>query len=369
MIGVLFYLVLGYGQAKFQSIGSHIRQLDANILVSRSQIVSGTQRVRRSLEYGAINTVPLDIGSINNIWLHSNVTSVEPYWSGRLYPARIKIHGKHTVGLIQFMSMSLESQSFPKYLSDNIRTVLSTPGYFAVSKPLADKLNIRLGDQVDFITVFDSHAEATAKVGGILDEPHIISEFALMSDETASRMNMNYKFAPPSLYLIRVKDKSKLEQTIAELSVMLKPYGLQATTPADKVFIENMEVILAEQKGLIMIVGAMLFIICVIAGFIMRGAILSYRLEFGTLQALGVSKWQISKVAMEQAFWLGVFSVAVSFCGALVFKYVFETMGIYLTYPSWVLVGVPATLMGITLFAGLLSLSAITKIKPVELMR
>lgn len=368
LIGVLFYLVLGYGQASLEKIGISEKQFNADVLVSNTRVVTGKRRVISAIKSGMVTSQRLNENNTANIWLHEDISFVEPFWNQSVRVIPWEFHEKKVKALARSVNVSSDSLSLPKGIPDNVRSILQTPGYVVVSKPFAKKLNVKLGDTMSAMIV-RSRGKTMFKIGAILDSPQTTTKFVLLSYETMNRILPIIQDGSPAMYLIRVKDKSKLEQTIAELSIMLRPYGLQATTPEDKVFIEDMETLLAEQKGLIVIVGVALLMICVIAGFIMRGAILAYRMEFGTLMALGVSKWQVSGIAMEQAFWLGVFSAAASFSGALVFKYVFESMDIYLTYPNWVMIGVPIGLMTLALLAGVLSLSAVTKIKPVELMR
>jgi putative ABC transport system permease protein len=93
------------------------------------------------------------------------------------------------------------------------------------------------------------------------------------------------------------------------------------------------------------------------------------RVEFATLLAMGVPKWRVALLVLEQTVWIGLIASAFALSGGLVGQLVLEKAGVYiLLYPSQVPL-VSGAILVTSCLAGMMSLPTIFGLKPVELLR
>jgi putative ABC transport system permease protein len=114
---------------------------------------------------------------------------------------------------------------------------------------------------------------------------------------------------------------------------------------------------------LVLVVGV------VITNQTLAGAVMASAKEYASLRALGVSKWSLQVVVMEQAFWLG--SVGLACTGVLTAGAALaaDAAGIAMAFPVWMLVVVVVLVYAIALTSGLMALKSLLSADPASLLR
>ena len=101
----------------------------------------------------------------------------------------------------------------------------------------------------------------------------------------------------------------------------------------------------------------------------LRSAIMAQRVQFATLRALGVPVWRLASIAMEQALWVGILGAAMSYCLALFIRMHLYERDILMYLPANYIVNISAAIVVSAMVAGIVSLIAIFKTRPQELLR
>jgi putative ABC transport system permease protein len=101
----------------------------------------------------------------------------------------------------------------------------------------------------------------------------------------------------------------------------------------------------------------------------LRSAILTQSQQFATMRALGIPSRHLISTAMEQAFWVGILGIGVSYCAMLGLKAGLLSRDIDMYVTVKVVSSVSVAILIAALFAGIISLTAIFKMKPQDLLR
>ncbi|MEP3071585.1 FtsX-like permease family protein [Maricaulis sp.] len=355
MAGLLIVFQAGMALGEWRGLGAFERQLRADIVIIRTP---GENAHRFEM---FVNSVPLHLEG--QVWLHPNVERVEAFGQERVLLNWPEGDGEGTARISgRVIDPSPDSLSFPAGFSDRLRTILATPGQLVMTRQIAERLGLEAGDYLPFY-------EVGVRVGAVFDSNMFAGVF--MSRETVQLLGEASRTRPPSAFLVRLHEPALRDATLAELNTALSRHGLSAITPADMV-IQTSLTELADQDSSrnMMISGAFAVLIAMaIAAQTLRNAVISQREEFAALRALGVGAWRIALIAMEQALWTGITACALTISGGFVLKMVMTGRGgAFVLSPG--LIGLIAIiLIGISLLAGLLSLSAVTKSRPTALLR
>jgi ABC-type antimicrobial peptide transport system permease subunit len=176
-----------------------------------------------------------------------------------------------------------------------------------------------------------------------------------------------------TLAFIRVKLKPGQDFNVVrqKLDYYLKPYQLKTLLPEDYQNRITFDFIF-ENKALqgFLFVGILAVIIPLfIVVQTLRSAIMAQNVQFATMRALGVPSRYLISVAMEQALWVGILGAALSYCGMLFIKWQLFERDIFMYLPLNIIINVSAAIISAALLAGLISLFAIFKTQPQELLR
>lgn len=355
MAGLLIVFQAGMALGQWQVLGAFERQLRADIMIIRTP---GANAHRFEM---FTNSVPLHLEG--QAWLHPNVERVEAFGREQVRLNWPEGDGEGTARIFGHVTdPAPDSLSFPAAFSDELRAVLATPGQLVIRRPIAERLGLEVGDYLPFY-------EVGIQVGAVFDSNMFAGVF--MSRETVQLLGESARARPPNAFLIRLREPALRDATLMELNASLSLHGLTAITPADMV-IQTSLAELADQDASrnMMISGAFAVLIAMaIAAQTLRNAVISQREEFAALRALGVGAWRIALIAMEQALWTGITASALTISAGFVLRMVMTGRGGAFVLSPELIGFIALVLIGISLLAGLLSLSAVTKSRPTALLR
>ncbi len=256
--------------------------------------------------------------------------------------------------------------SAPLIMPDEAKLLLQIPNSVLLTDEDARATGLGLGDEV-------VRENVRFRVVGLMDGNlgpggSVISRRTL---EVLSAALERKQETPVYSILVAPKEGKLVGQTIAGLNRELKSVGAQAMSReqlTQKVIEDSLE----EQRDIRAFIYLATFV-GVIALLIISQAIhammAGQRVEFATLLAMGVPKWRVAFLVLEQAIWIGLIASAVALSGGLLGQLALEKVDVFiLLYPAqipWVTGAIIAT----SCFAALITLPTIFGLKPVELLR
>jgi putative ABC transport system permease protein len=101
----------------------------------------------------------------------------------------------------------------------------------------------------------------------------------------------------------------------------------------------------------------------------LRSAILANMREYAALRALGVGVNKLRLVVLEQSFWVGIIGIVICYTLTIVMTLIGRHFGVALLYPWWAVALTSVFILFIALASGVLSLRALYKSEPTELLR
>ena len=172
------------------------------------------------------------------------------------------------------------------------------------------------------------------------------------------------------LLMVRIKDPARAEKVRDELNAMANGQyrawtkrELSAATMRDALS----EGILGMILAFLSVIG--FFIGVVITWQTLRGAILANIKEFASLRALGASLGNLRGVVMELSFWVGVVGIIVAGIAMIGITYAASLVNIPMGYQLRSLVQTGVLLLLIAIGSGYLTLGALKKGDPADLLR
>ncbi len=349
--GVLIYLQMGIMLGGWQSLGAFTRELNADLVI-------------RPIERpGRWNNRFVDEGAKDDVWLHPNVKQMEPVGMdfSRL---RFRFNGERERIRIMTINTLPNSMTMPISFTKEAKTLLNIPGNILISRKYATKVGIQLGDQLKTdgmdITVAGIFA------GKLKNQPGFSSAATLaLAGDSGPKLDFTM------MLLVKLKDQSQLKKTQGELSALLASRNLRAIPPTEMIRKTSLKELKdrPELRGFFFAAGLAIFVALAVVVQTLRAAILAQRTQFGCLRALGVSRWCISGIALEQAFWTGVLSTAIAFSATLVLQVMLSGKGVTLIITPTLVALVSIGTIVIAIFGGLISLTAVLGVKPADLLR
>jgi putative ABC transport system permease protein len=100
-----------------------------------------------------------------------------------------------------------------------------------------------------------------------------------------------------------------------------------------------------------------------------QSMIAGQRSELATLVAIGVKRWRISLIVLEQALWLGLIAAALAIPTALMGQMVLERFDVSIVLHLAQILPVSAIVLVTAVLAGLVAIPSVLTLKPVELLR
>lgn len=256
--------------------------------------------------------------------------------------------------------------SAPLIMPDEAKLLLQIPNSVLLTDEDARATGLGLGDEV-------VRENVRFRVVGLMDGNlgpggSVISRRSLEVLNAAIDRDQE---TPVYSILVAQQEGKSVFQTIAGLNQDLKSVGAQAMS-RERLTQKVIEDSLKEQRDIRAFIYLATFV-GVIALLIISQAIhammAGQRVEFATLLAMGVPKWRVALLVLEQTIWIGLIASAFALSGGLLGQLALEKVDVYiLLYPAqipWVTGAIIAT----SCFAGLITLPTIFGLKPVELLR
>ncbi|RLV59879.1 ABC transporter permease [Parashewanella curva] len=367
LAGLLMTIQLGFVFGFSKSFSEIQSQLRADLVITKD---SGDSRFQF---YG---------GSIDNrfqdlVWMHPDVEDVKP-WSNSGGSGQWKnidtdsekqiLNDNSGFGYGNYVSIvpvdpSETSLDFPRFFPDAIRKVIETPGVVVLSRASARELNTGFGQKALL-----GNLEVT--VGAVINGLSSGFQARVFTSPQTLQLIGSGGRNNPTLFLVKLKAGAAKQQVLQQLNKMLVQHQLKATTVEDSASSAGFAQVL--QGNGRMLIGSAAFALlvgCAIASQTLRGAFLAQIKEFGSLRALGVKRRILAYVAMEQAFWTGIVSIPIAAVLAHILRVVMGLFDISIHIPFFLLASSSALLLIVALIAGLVSLTAVFKAQPAELLR
>ena len=348
-------LVLGFAEAS----GELKRQLRADVVVTPKSPPRG-----RAFGFGAFNRVDPRFEGL--IWMHPDVAEVQEYREGFASATWYRDDGTRTSVRINTLDPGETSMTYPARFPDVLRPVLATPGAIVLPRSSARSLGVAVGDTAELGNVkVIVGGIVNALPGGSFGTPVFVSA------QTARLVSSAGRGRFVSSYLVRLKHPEETDRVIDELNAMLRRVNLEAARPRELASSVGVGELLATTFGWILMgsAGFGLIVGCGIASQTLRGAFLAQLKEFGSLRALGVGRGRMALVALEQAWWTGLASIPIAVFLAFVVRAAARQFDITIALPTHLIVGSSVLLLAVALFAGFISLTAVNKVEPAELLR
>ncbi len=256
-----------------------------------------------------------------------------------------------------------DALTLPADFTEEMRQTLAVPYNVAIDKSAQSALGVQLGD----LAMLNGR---TVRVALLLDG-YANSQFSnlIMSRQTY-RLLGQYNDDRLGLLMARIQDPSQADRVRDELNEMADGQYRAWTKP------ELREATMRDalSEG---ILGLILMFLRVIGFFIgvvitwqtLRGAILANIKEFASLRALGVSMGNLRTVIIELSFWVGIAGLIMAGLAMLVLNWLGSLSNIPMGYRVSEVVQTGGLLLLIAVGSGVLTLGALKKGEPADLLR
>lgn len=365
--GCLIYVAVGISAANIRSFSAYQRSVDVDLYIRSS-----------GRSEGALEKL------FNEIDLYDDIERAEPYM-GRSRAHAVKLDGKTNQLTIASVELDADTMLIPKFMSSDAKQALSVPGAIVVSSTLIDKHGFKIGDilwnstdsfGLEIVGFFDSAINRGfmgARTGYGFVSPETGRLFSPSSGSVSVQFGGQSISVGRRMAMVAVGVRPGVSPTAAKqrLNEQFKGAGMEAITPQDFGRRLSLDAILESkqlQGFLVVGVFAVLIPLFIIVQTL-RSAILTQSYQFATMRALGIPSRHLISTAMEQAFWVGILGIGVSYCVMLGVKAGLLNRSIDM-YVTQTMVGyVSAAILAAALLAGVISLTAIFKMKPQDLLR
>ncbi len=276
--------------------------------------------------------------------------------------------GKTAPSLVNVMVIDTTPNgiTLPDDFTDDMRRAIEPPYNIGIDASAVKQLGVKLGDQA---TVNGK----TVRVALIL-EGYANSQFPnlVMSRQTQRLMGRasDDRF---DMLMVRLKNVSTEKDVLRvrdEMNAIADgQYRAWTKDELSAATIRDMmqEGILAIILGFMSIIGFVIGV--VITWQTLRGAILANIKEFASLRALGVSIGQLRGVVMELSFWVGILGIAASAVLMVGITFLAKSANIPMGFEIGSLIQTGVLLLLISIMSGALTLGALKKGEPADLLK
>lgn len=360
LTGALMVCQLGFVFGYSKSANELQQQLPADLIVSQRHS-DGTPNLRAKLSPQLL-TLIAQHAAVERVepWSNSNGYAKWQPFDPQLLNERRGTQATEFV-VMRVLDPSEYSLNFPKKLSTNIRRILTVPFTVVLPQSTARELGVSVGE----LALLNGHR---VRVGAVV--PGFSGGYkstVFLSPQTQQLVSSN---RDPSLFLVKLAVSAQPLVTQHQLNQHLQPHGLIATQPAQTDGFTGWAN-LFRGYGRVLISSAIfsLLIGCGIASQTLRNAMLGQQREFAALRALGVSRWQLSLVALEHAWWTGLVSIPLTIVLAFIVQWLAGWFDVVIHITAFLLWLCTGLLLGVAMLAGVFALTAVFRTQPAEMLR
>lgn len=256
--------------------------------------------------------------------------------------------------------------SAPQIMSVEAKRLLQLPNSVLLTDEDARATGLGLGDEVE-------REGVRFRVVGLMDG-NLGPGGSVISRQTLDVLNQTLdrkREIPIYSILIAPKNGKSVSQAIAGLNRELNSLGAQVMSRerlTQKVIEDSLKRNRDIRAFLYMAIVVGVIALLIISQAI-HGMMEGQRVEFATLLAMGVPKWRVAILVLEQTVWIGLIASAFALSGGLIGQLVLEKVDVYiLLYPAQIPL-VTGAILATSCLAGMMSLPTIFGLKPVELLR
>lgn len=358
LAGVVAYVQLAATTAQLLSYGATERQATAEIVVLDRNAADNNRRGwdMRPLKPEVLAVIAASAG-------------IEAYET--LAERSVRISLPENVGRRNYLLATIvdplpPALSAPLSLSDEAKQLLSLPSSLVLTEIDARATGLSLGSEVKL------NGKSLRVVG--LMRGGLGANGSMVSRQTAIgvRRSAPGGGAPrPTTVLVKPAHGVTTDQLVRELDTALAPLGAAAISReqlvrniSDRILEERSDI-----RGFLVIALFMAAVTIVIVLQATNSSIAAQRAEFAILLALGVPRWGLASIILQQAAWLGVLSAAFAISGALVAQVFLTYFDVAMAMQTSFVPPVTGLLIGSTVVGGLIALPGALTIKPVDLLR
>lgn|GEM_PF-981460 len=269
-----------------------------------------------------------------NVWLDENRDFIKNYFPIIRRNATYQIHDKEDTALLIY-SLSEHSKNYIVD-KDSIKIkegkLLSDEEGICISEDKATKYNIKLGDRLKISAVTSDNKSTTKylSVSGIYENGAFYDNYyGFVSDKTARNL---YNISPEYFdsVIIHLKDSKYAEQLASNLdkNLLKKNDKLRAES-----YIKANQYYNDVPKMIKMLSQVFIIFLLAVIGLGIQSTVkmnLFQRMkEFGTLRAIGFSRFKCYCIIFYETFFLSGIAFIVALLSNLIFVYVFNKTGVY----------------------------------------
>ncbi len=267
---------------------------------------------------------------------------------------------------VMVIDTSPNGVTLPQDFTDPMRLAIEPPYAVGVDVSAVKQLGVKLGDQAML-------NGRTVRVALIM-EGYANSQFPnLVMSRQTQRLMGQANDERLGLLMVRVKNattQKDIDRIRDELNAMSGGQYRAWTKP--ELSASTIQSMMSE--GFIAMILLFLSVIGFVIGVVitwqtLRGAILANIKEFASLRALGVSMGQLRGVVMELSFWVGLLGIAAAAVMMVGITFLAASMNIPMGYEIGSLIQTGVLLLLISIGSGVLTLGALKKGEPADLLK
>jgi putative ABC transport system permease protein len=296
-------------------------------------------------------------------WIHPDVTQVETLTHG--YGDWIATDGTYFNVYMYGLDTHENSLSLMEGFSPAILRALREPNTVAVDRLDAEKLGAKVGEYTEI-------NKKKVRVIGLVDGFRTSwGAYAFVSQLTMRLLMGDKSDKNPPYFLIGLRPGADAKKVRDQLMPRDLNPGFMVWTRED--LSEASKWYWLNQSGSgasFAFSGFLSFLVGLgITSQTLRSASLANMREYAALRALGVGVNKLRLVVLEQSFWVGIIGIIICYALTVAMTLVGKNFGVALLYPSWAIVLTSLFILFIALASGVLSLRALYKSEPMELLR
>lgn len=344
--------------------------LQCGLLLGLFSITSMTvDKTTAHIWMGAPAVLSVDLGGpihMNQLALLANdpdvdPSQVEPYIQGFSYWARPD-GGRE---LCMVVGARLEPGSIGRVaaLTDDLCAKLSLPMSVVVDESDLDRLGVKgVGDTVE---VVGRRVEIVGVTKGVKS---LAGPYVFCTLDTA-RTLLRQLPDQMSYGLARCHDPAKAKEVVARLHDQAP--SLSTFTADDFSFASRMHWLTKTKGGIALGYAAVLGLLvgAVVTSQTLYAATVASLREYAVLRALGIPRWRMSMMVLQQSFWVGIIGVLLSLPAIYGSAALAERLGVKVDLHWWLMLGAAGITLATALVAGLVALRSLRLVEPATLLR
>lgn len=244
-------------------------------------------------------------------------------------------------------------------------TILSSPDTVVIDRTDAERLGTRVGET----------AEISGKrviIGGFVRSFRSnLFPLVFTSQATLRYINQDWNENGPPYFLLKLDPGFDIETVQRELQASGGPTPYTVATPESLVSQSEWFWLLESGSGTSFGFSMLLALLVGIGvtSQTLRGAILASLKEYAALRALGIRVAQLRAIVLEQSLWVASAGIVLMFVAAALLTGVAWLADIQLILPWWICLPTAVFVTVIACVSGTLSLSALYRNEPADLLR